>query len=77
MALRYKFNVYEVLCSNYVPSDLRELFGERDFQALKSGEMVSIESVNAICYLLGCQIGFLLEYCPDKSDEAFCSSRLH
>ena len=63
--LRYKIDILEELKEKgYSSYKLRKdkLMGEAQIQKIRSGELVSKETLNSICKLLNCQPGDILEY---------------
>ena len=67
--LRYKIDILEELKEKgYSSYKLRKdkLMGEAQIQKIRSGELVSKETLNTICKLLNCQPGDILEYIPDE-----------
>ena len=63
--LRYKIDILEELKEKgYSSYKLRKykLMGEAQIQKIRSGELVSKETLNTICKLLNCQPGDILEY---------------
>lgn len=72
IAIVYKVNVLEKLkAAGYSTYKLRheKILGERTIQQLREGVVVSWESVNRICALLGCQVGDLVEYTEEVQIE--------
>ena len=69
MALKYKIDVLEALKNKgYTSYRIRteKIFGERQMQQLRNGEIVSHACISKLCELLNCQPGDLLEYVPDE-----------
>lgn len=67
--LKYKLDILDALNkSGYNPRKIRSLgiLGERTMTSLRHKEMISMKSLDAICRLLQCQPGDLLEYVPDE-----------
>lgn len=65
MALRYKVNVLEALrAAGYNTTRIRreKLLSESTLQKLRTGEGISWNNIDAICLLLDCQPGDLIEY---------------
>ena len=65
MALQYKINVLEALKDKgYTTYTLRKekLLSESTIQKLRMGEGVAWDNLEALCKLLDCDIGDLLEY---------------
>lgn len=70
MPIKYKVNVLEALrAAGYSTYKLRKdkIFGERVIQQLRDGQIVSWATIDALCSLLDCQPGDLVEHC--KKDE--------
>ena len=68
--LQYKLDVMQKLTENgYNPRKLRNLgiLGERTMTSLRRGELISLKSIDAICRLLRCQPGDLLEWIDDEN----------
>ena len=73
MPLKYKVDVLAALKeAGYSTYKLRKekIFGEATIQKMRAGDPVSIANVVALCKLLGCQPGDLLEYVPDEGGNA-------
>ena len=67
MPIRYKIDVLAALKeSGYSSYRLRQLklFGERNIQKIREGEIVNADNLAKICELLQCQVGDILEYVP-------------
>ena len=65
MPIRYKLDVLEALKqAGYSTYRLRKekILGERVIQQLRNGEIVSWKTIEAICDILNCQPGDLVEY---------------
>lgn len=65
MALRYKINVLDSLrAAGYNTTRIRreQLLSESTLQKLRTGEGVAWKNIEAICCLLDCQPGDLIEY---------------
>lgn len=65
MSIKYKTDVLKLLKeSGYSTYRLRKekMLGEATIQKIRNGELVSWESISAICQLLQCQPGDILEY---------------
>ena len=65
MAFRYKLDVVQALkdkgFSTYrIRKD--KLFSESTLQAFRENKMVSWETLEQVCRILGCQVGDLVEY---------------
>lgn len=66
--LRYKIDVIQELKeAGYNTSRIRQekLIGENSLQYLREGKPVSAKTLNALCKLLHCQPGDIMEYVPD------------
>ena len=71
--LRYKKDVLGELKEKGFNSNLirkTKLIGQSQLQQIRSGEVVSKEVLNLLCYLLNCQIGDIIEYVPDETEIA-------
>ena len=69
MPMTYKANMLaELKAKGFTTYKLRteKLLSESTVQKLRAGKPVSWENIEAICGLLGCQPGDILEYTPDK-----------
>ena len=69
MALRYKKDILESLKEKGLNSyriRAERIFGERQLQQLRNGEIVSNACFDKLCGLLQCQPGDLLEYIPEE-----------
>jgi putative transcriptional regulator len=69
MALRYKKDILEALKEKGLTSyriRTERIFGERQLQQLRNGEIVSNACLDRLCGLLQCQPGDLLEYIPEE-----------
>lgn len=65
--IRYKIDILAALKeSGYSSYKLRQLkmFGERNIQKIRSGEIVNADNLAKLCELLQCQVGDILEYVP-------------
>ena len=65
MAIIYKIDVLQELKNKgYTSYKLRKekIFGERQMQQIREGEIVSTACLSKLCELLGCQPGDLLAY---------------
>ncbi|MBQ6987139.1 MAG: helix-turn-helix domain-containing protein [Oscillibacter sp.] len=72
MSIVYKINVLAALKKagyNTYKIQQEKLFSQATLQALREGRMISLRSLNRICYLLKCQPGDILEYVPDNKQE--------
>lgn len=70
--LRYKIDILEELKNkDYTSYKLRKdkIIGEAQIQKIRTGELVSKETLNTICKLLECQPGDILEYVPDVNEQ--------
>lgn len=69
MSVKYKTNILDLLKkAGYNTNRLRKekLLGEATIQKLRNNELVSWKNIDAICMLIGCQVGDLLEYEEDQ-----------
>ena len=65
----YKIKVLDALKEKgYSTYKLRKekILAESTIQALRSGELVSYEIIARLCEMLGCDVGDLLKYEPEK-----------
>lgn len=75
MSFKYKTSGRAILealkSSGYSSHRLREekLIGENAIQALRNNEIVSLKTLDAICKLLQCQPGDILEYVPEAPEN--------
>ena len=77
--LRYKKDVLGELKEKGYNSNLirkTKLIGQSQLQQIRSGEVVSKEVLNLLCYLLDCQIGDIIEYVPDDKEIAVYRSKI-
>ena len=69
MGMIYKFDMIKALKdTGYTTYEIREkkIMTESTIQKLRKGTPVSWENIEALCRLLKCQPGDLLEYVPDE-----------
>ena len=69
MPLQYKMNVLQKLKeAGYNTNRLRKekLLSESTLQKFRENKPVSWENLEALCELLHCQIGDIVEYVPDN-----------
>jgi len=74
MPIRYKIDVLTALKeAGYSTYKLRQMkiFGERNIQKIREGEIVNADNLSKICELLHCQPGDLMEYVeePKEGDD--------
>lgn len=72
MSIKYKIDVLSALKNaGYSTYKLRQdkMFGERNIQKMRDGEIVSHENLSKICELLDCQPGDIIEYVKDGDSE--------
>lgn len=65
MPIQYKINVLEALKdAGYSSYKLRQdkILGESTISKIRKGEIVSAENLAILCELLQCQVGDLIEY---------------
>lgn len=63
--LKYKFNVLlELKQKGYTTTKLRKekILGEKTIQKLRHNEYVSMDTLDLLCGLLGCNISDIIEY---------------
>lgn len=78
MPIIYKIDILEALKkAGYSTYKLRQLklFGERNIQKIRNGEIVNCDNLCLICKLLNCQPGDILEYVPDDIQNIFKGDR--
>ncbi len=71
MPIRYKIDILAALKeAGYSSYKLRQmkLFGERNIQKIREGEILNADNLAKICELLKCQPGDILEYI-EEGDE--------
>jgi len=71
MPITYKIDVLQVLKEKGFSSyklRQRKIMGERTIQQLRTGELVSWETIARICALLDCQPGDIVEYTPENEE---------
>ena len=69
MPIKYKVDLLSALKEKgYSTYKLRreKLLAESTVQALRRGDMVSMDNIARICHLLGCQPGDILEYAEEE-----------
>ncbi len=72
MPIRYKIDILAALKkAGYSTYKLRQmkLFGERNIQKIRNGEIVNADNLAKICELLRCQPGDIMEYSEDQLEE--------
>lgn len=72
MPIRYKIDILAALKeAGYSTYKLRQmkLFGERNIQKIRKGEIVNADNLAKICELLHCQPGDIMEYREDQPEE--------
>ena len=72
MPIRYKIDILAALKeAGYSTYKLRQmkLFGERNIQKIREGEILNADNLSRICKLLNCQPGDILEYTDDDKPE--------
>lgn len=70
--LVYKVNVLDKLKeAGYSSYKMRKekLLGEATIQKLRENRMIGIESIDAVCRMLQCQPGDIIEYTDEKKTE--------
>ena len=73
MSLRYKMDVLEALkAKGYTTYSLRKdnLLSQSTIQKLREQKGLAWENIDNLCKLLECQPGDLIEYVPDRGEEA-------
>lgn len=66
--LKYKIDILQALKEKgFTSYKIRKekIIGEQQMQKIRTGEIASKDTLNTICYLLGCQPGDILEYVPE------------
>jgi putative transcriptional regulator len=72
MPIQYKINVLEALKdAGYSSYKLRQdkILGESTISKIRKGEIVSAENLAILCELLQCQVGDLIEYRPNSTEN--------
>lgn len=72
MPIQYKINVLEALKNKgYSSYKLRQdkILGESTISKIRKGEIVSAENLAILCELLQCQVGDLIEYRPNSTEN--------
>lgn len=72
MPIRYKIDILAALKeAGYSTYKLRQmkLFGERNIQKIRKGEIVNADNLAKICELLHCQPGDIMEYSENQPEE--------
>ena len=72
MPIQYKINVLEALKNKgYSSYKLRQdkILGESTISKIRKGEIVSAENLAILCELLQCQVGDLIEYRPNNTEN--------
>lgn len=70
MSICYKIDILSALKEKgFTTYKIRKekLLAESTVQALRRGEMVSLDNISRVCGMLGCQPGDLLNYVPDTT----------
>ena len=70
--LHYKIDILDALKRiGFTTYKIRKdkIIGEAQMQKIRTGEIVSKETLNTICRLLDCQPGDIMEYIPDEPNE--------
>ena len=73
MAIRYKVDVLaELKKKGYSSTKIREekLIGQSYLQQIRHQELVSWKTIDTICALLDCQVGDLVEYVKENTENA-------
>lgn len=73
MAIRYKVDVMaELKKKGYTSTKIREekLIGQSYLQQIRHGELVSWKTLDTICGLLECDVGDIVEYVKDSTENA-------
>lgn len=71
MPIKYKIDILAALKEvGYSTYKLRQmkLFGERNIQKIREGEVLNADNLAKICELLHCQPGDILEYVEEQQD---------
>lgn len=72
MPIKYKIDILAALKEvGYSTYKLRQmkLFGERNIQKIREGEVLNADNLAKICELLHCQPGDILEYVEEQQDQ--------
>ena len=73
MALQYKIDILAALKEKGITTyKIRQekILSESTVQKLRASKGVSWENLETLCRLLDCQPGDLMEFIPDKKEEA-------
>lgn len=71
MPIFYKIDILSALRGKgFTTYKIRKekLLAESTVQALRRGEMVSLDNISRVCGMLGCQPGDILEYIPEGGE---------
>lgn len=71
MPIFYKIDILSALREKgFTTYKIRKekLLAESTVQALRRGEMVSLDNISRVCGMLGCQPGDILEYIPEGGE---------
>lgn len=71
MPIKYKIDILaELKAAGYSTYKLRQmkLFGERNIQKIREGEVLNADNLAKICELLKCQPGDILEYVEEQQE---------
>lgn len=72
MPIRYKIDVLaELKKAGYSSYKIRKekLIGESTIQKIRKGEIVTADNLAILCKLLNMQIGDIIEYVPDSTEN--------
>ena len=72
MPMYYKFNVLKALKEKgYTTYKIRrdKILSESTVQKLRNAEPIGWENIEALCHLLECHPGDILEYVPDEPED--------
>lgn len=71
MPIFYKIDILSALREKgFTTYKIRKekLLAESTVQALRRGEMVSLDNISRVCGMLGCQPGDILEFIPEGGE---------
>lgn len=72
MPIFYKIDILSALREKgFTTYKIRKekLLAESTVQALRRGEMVSLDNISRVCGMLGCQPGDILEFIPEGGES--------
>lgn len=72
--IKYKRDIIKMMADKGVTTYIirkKKIFTESQLQQLRTGKLVTQETLDKICTILDCQPGFLLEYEVDEKNKKF------